>query len=347
MKQEDNNNELNSNEREYLKERITSSIFKHQRFRRNIRYGLSISAAAVVISFVFGVYIFNLKHQSIENYVKTSNTVVDANTDKVTLMFEEGKSIDIDEDNSDIQYSSTGEKVKIGKSDEIEQANRKNNKIIYNTLIVPYGKRSRIQLADGSEVWLNSGSKLVYPVTFEGNRREVYLEGEGIFEVAHNAEQPFVVMSKDHEIEVLGTLFNVSNYLDDDSINTTLKNGSVQIRYKTDSFFKGRDVLKISPGTRTTYQRNSNKILAKKVDVKKYFSWRDGIFIFKNDNLKHIMKRLSRYYNVKISVNNKNLENETFSGYLDLKDNVENVIGIIKETSDFEYSVNDNQIVIN
>ena len=129
---------------------------------------------------------------------------------------------------------------------------------MYNTLIVPYGKRSQLQLADGSKVWLNSGSKLVYPVTFEGKRREVYIEGEAIFDVAHNAKQPFIVLSKDHEIEVLGTLFNVSNYLDDESISTTLKNGSVQIRYKTDSFLKGRKVLKIVPGTRSVYKKNSN-----------------------------------------------------------------------------------------
>ncbi|MEX0315197.1 MAG: hypothetical protein AB3N18_13555, partial [Allomuricauda sp.] len=167
----ENNNELNSQERAHLKGRITSSIFKYQRFRRNMKYGVGITAAAVVVSFVFGIYIFNLKHPSIENYVNTTNVVVDATSDKVTLMFEEGKSIDIDEENSSIQYSSTGEKVKIGRDDEFNQTNRKNNKIVYNTLIVPYGKRSQIQLADGSEVWLNSGSKLVYPVTFEGERR--------------------------------------------------------------------------------------------------------------------------------------------------------------------------------
>ncbi|MGX1929901.1 FecR family protein [Flagellimonas sp. 2504JD4-2] len=347
MEKGNNIQELNTREREHLKKRITASIFKYQRYRRNVKYAIGLTSAAVVASFVFGVYFNNLQTPSIETYVETSNIHVDTSTDKVTLMLEEGKSVDIEGDNSSLAYSSTGEKISIGKNDELSQANKRNNKVVYNTLIVPYGKRSQIKLSDGTQVWLNSGSKLVYPVTFSEKKREVYLEGEGIFDVAHNEQQPFMVLSKNHEIEVLGTLFNVSNYSDDDSISTTLKNGSVQIKYKTDSFFKVHEVLKISPGTRAVYGKNSTAMYANKVDVEKYFSWRDGVFIFKNDNLKHIMKRLSRYYNVDISVNDKQLEAQTFSGYLDLKENVENVVKIIKETSDFEYTINDNQILIN
>nr|WP_299175659.1 FecR domain-containing protein [uncultured Allomuricauda sp.] len=347
MEHEENSHELNTKEREHLKKRITTSIFKYRRQKKAISYVAGIASVAVVAFFSFGVYLDNSQNPSIEAFVESSTTTIDPKSDKVTLVFEEGKSINIDGDNSNIAYSSSGEKVTIGKNDQLKQSSKKNNEVVYNTLIVPYGKRSTVQLSDGTTVWLNSGSKLVYPVTFNQNKREVFLEGEGIFDVAHNKKQPFLVLSKDHEIEVLGTVFNISSYSDDNTVSTTLKSGSVQIKYKVDSFFKSQEVLKITPGTQSVYGKNSNTIYSKSVDVEKYFSWKDGVFIFKNDNLKHIMKRLSRYYNVDISVDNKELENQTFSGYLDLKENVENVISIIKETSDFEYTTNDNQILIN
>ncbi len=349
MEQKNKTHGLNTEEREHLKKRITASIFKYQRYKKNTRYGFRSAGIAIAILFAFGIYTYTFNYQtaSIESYVETSNISVNEQTDNVILVLEEGESVNIDGDNSNIEYSATGEKVIIGKEGKLNQANTKNNEVVYNTLIVPYGKRSQIQLADGTKVWLNSGSKLVYPVVFNEKRREVYLEGEGIFDVTHNKKQPFIVLSKNHEIEVLGTLFNVSNYIDDDNISTTLKNGSVQIKYKTDSFFKGNETLKILPGTQSVYRKSANSIFSKNVDVDKYFSWREGVFIFKNDDLEYIMKRLSRYYNIEIVVNNNELLGHTFSGYLDLKENVENVIRIIKETSDFEYSLNDNQILIN
>ncbi|MDC6366789.1 MULTISPECIES: FecR family protein [Flavobacteriaceae] len=346
MKKKSLEDRLNTKEREHLKKRISASIFKYRRRRVNMRRGIGLAMASVVFILSIGVYFYYSESSSIENYVEaTSNVVVDASED-VTLILEKNKSVNLDEENSSISYSQNGQKVKIGTNGELAQSNTKNSEIVFNTLMVPYGRRAQIQLSDGSKVWLNSGSKLVYPVSFQEERREVYLEGEGIFEVAHNKEQPFIVKSENHEVEVLGTVFNVSNYLDDASISTTLKSGSVQIRYKSDSFFKNKEVMKVSPGVRTVYDKNSTKIFSNKVDVNKYFSWREGVLIFKNDDLGYIMKKLSRYYNVKISVENKELKSQTFSGYLDLKEDVESVVGTIQKTTEFDYNFNDNQLII-
>ncbi|WP_420398651.1 FecR family protein [Flagellimonas sp.] len=347
---ENHSAQINQEEKDHLKKRITHSIFRYQRFKRRVRYGFGTAASVLLIASA-GFYLYNSVYNptSIESYVKATSSKVDAGSStEVTLILDNETNINVDQDNTNIRYSNTGSKVQIGSLKEVDQVTEKNNEIVYNTLLVPYGRRSQIELSDGSKVWLNSGSKLVYPVIFKGKNREVYLEGEGIFEVAHNEKQPFIVKAENHEIEVLGTIFNVSNYLDDGNISTTLKSGSVEIHYGEESFFGQKQALKIAPGTQAVYTKNAKRISARKVDVENYFSWRRGVFIFKSDDLKHIMKRLSRYYNVDIVINNVELEDQTFSGYLDLKEDVENVVKIIKETTDFEYTTqNENQIIIN
>lgn len=332
---------FSEDEKKHLKDKIYTSIYSYKRKRRYARrLGLGFAASLAI---VFGVLVFvnANNNSSINTYIKTVENLDSNDFDSVKLILNDSENVTIAEDNSTIKYSNTGQQIDISNSKSISQSATENNKVVFNTIVVPYGKRSKIELSDGSQVWLNSGSKLIYPVIFTGKKREVYIEGEAIFEVAHDKTHPFMVMAKNHEIEVLGTVFNVSNYSNEKSISTTLKSGSVQINYKGDSFFKTNETIKITPGTRALYNKDMHKVSSRKVDVDNYFSWRDGVFIFKNDNLGYIMKKLSRYYNVNIVIKNKDLTIQTFSGYLDLKENVENVINTIKETTDFEYSTNE------
>ncbi|TCK80785.1 FecR family protein [Albibacterium bauzanense] len=334
---------LTQEEKDNLKKRITHSIFSYKRKLR-IKYAIAASLILFLSIGLFLHYNHSTPLQSIDNEKYTS-LLQNLNADtlqNVTLVLNENQNIDIADNNSSISYSSTGEKIKIGNSQIVDD----NTRVTMNTLIVPYGKRTKLQLSDGSTVWLNSGSKLAYPASFNEDKRKVYLEGEAIFEVTHDKSHPFMVIAKDFEIEVLGTVFNVSNYSDDPSINTVLKNGSVKIQYKGNSI-KDQSLI-IKPGTFASYSKDSRSISTATVDVDKYFSWRDGIIIFKNDNLKDIMKQLSRYYNASIEIKNKRLENQTFSGSLDLKETVEQVLNIIKETSDFEFEkTTNNQFIIN
>jgi ferric-dicitrate binding protein FerR (iron transport regulator) len=268
----------------------------------------------------------------------------------VTLILGEGENLKIDEKITSINYSDSGEEVTIGATKTVSQQTLKNNKLVYNTLIVPYGKRSKIQLSDGSIVWLNSGSRLVYPIVFKGEKREVHLEGEGIFEVAYNKNQPFIVISQNQEAEVLGTVFGITNYLDENSINTVLKSGSVQISY-TNALSSNSDKMKITPGTIASYNKKSKAIISEKVNVDQYFSWRDGVLIFKNNDLKFIMKKLSRYYNIEIEISefkyNKDNEGETFSGYLDLNEDLDKVIKNIQMSTNMKYRFIENKLIIN
>jgi len=334
---------ISNKEKTKLRDKILSSVYLYKR-KKQVQY----FAVAASITMLFSVVIFKSNQGSINQFIEIAKEKGTKKTN-IELILTDKKKIDIKEKNSVISYSKTGKKLTVGTStflQEKEPKASKSIKTVYNTLIVPYGKRSKLTLSDGSIVWLNSGSKLIFPITFnhQVSKREVYLEGEAIFEVTHNKKQPFMVLCKNHQITVLGTVFNISNYLDEKNIKTTLKSGRVEIRYRKNIFMQ--KTIKIIPNTMAIYEKNSNTIQTKKVEVAPQFSWREGILIFKNDNLKFIMKKLSRYYNVAIEITNTDLANQTFSGYLDLKDSLEKVLQIIKVTSNFTYTHRQKIIII-
>jgi len=336
-----NYNDISESEKGRLKERILSSVEKLKKRRLRIRYSIGMAASIALIA-GFSLFINQDTPESISDFVKSSGKFNVNDSKEVVLIINDSVNVNVVSETATIKYSATGEKVSVGKGNAVNQNTSRGDKIVYNTILVPYGKRSEIELSDGTHVWLNAGSRLVYPAVFKGKKREVYLEGEAIFEVTHNKEHPFLVLSESQEITVLGTVFNVSNYLDDSLAKTVLKSGSVQINFYNDSLSETERKLKITPGTLASYDKSGGKVASKKVNVDHYFSWREGVLIFKNDDLRTIMRRLSRYYNIDIEINNENLAKETFSGYLDLKEDVEKAIGTIQETTEFQYNKESN-----
>lgn len=338
---------ISKEEKRKLKHKITNSIYSYVRRRKAVKYGM-VCAIVIPVILLLSVNLYNTSKTGLSPIEVFAKTVEQQETSKnIKLVLNDNQNIEIAETNPTISYSGTGNKVTIGTSQSITQDY---NSTEFNTLTVPYGKRSEIVLSDGSKVWLNSGSKLIFPAIFSGKNREVYLEGEAIFDVAQNKNQPFIVKTGNHDVEVLGTLFNITNYIDENTMFTVLKSGSVQLNFKGNSFFSSEKNMKITPGTLAVYDKSDKNIKTSIVETDKYFSWRNGILIFKNDSMKSIMKKISRYYNVEIIINDDTLVNETFSGYLDIKDTIENVIQIIKETetSEFEYYLtNDNKLIIN
>lgn len=340
---------LTSKEKALLKDRINTSVFGHIQRKRRFRFGIAASAAVIVLLVSLTVANYNVTETS-EMQQLVDSLEDQTESESTVLVLEGDQKIVVSDEESSISYSNSGSTVNIGKSKSYQQTTSETNKIVYNTMIVPYGKRSEIVLSDGTKVWLNSGSKLVFPSAFRSENREVYLEGEAIFEVEHDKHKPFLVASDDHKIEVLGTIFNVSNYKGDAEISTVLKSGSVQINYKSGRFFKSDESLKIKPNQMSVFKKSEGETDVSNVDIEPYFSWRDGVFIFKNDDLKSIMEKIARYYNVEIEIKDEDLASESFSGYLDVKDSIERVMQTIKdtETSDFDYEfVGDDKIIVN
>ena len=163
------------------------------------------------------------------------------------------------------------------------------------------GVVSMFNLPDGSRVWLNSASSLKYPSDFVADSREVELEGQGYFEVTHDASQPFIVHAgQEYEVEVLGTTFNVAAYADDDLIETTLVEGSVSVHVQS---IGGQELSRrIKPNEKATFTKTTRKLDVEAVNTDHETAWKNGEILFRNHPMSQVLKVLSRHYHVKFMV---------------------------------------------
>ncbi|MDX1365233.1 MAG: FecR domain-containing protein [Arenibacter latericius] len=338
---------MSSEEKNELREIIFHSIHCLDRKRKRWQY---MVAASVVFFLGIGMmyYQFTSESISIVDFANTSKYMEYIRENNVVLITGQGQVLNVKGLNSKISYSSSGDIIAIDGEKVLYQKASIGEDVVYNTLLVPFGKKSKIKLSDGSKIWLNSGSRLVYPAAFNGKNREVYLEGEAIFDVVHDKTRPFLVVSEGQKVEVLGTVFNVSTYMDESEIRTTLKSGSVQIEPNDKRLGNTLGKLKIIPGTQAIYDKRDKNIVSKPVNVEDYFSWINNELVFEKDQLHFIVRKLSRHYNVDIEIVAAELALETFSGTLDLKEDVEKVLRIIAGTTDMEYiKITENQYKIN
>lgn len=334
------NSNLSSEEKRKLKEQIFSSINRHKRKRRLATY-LPVAASITLILAFYYISFHNSSPWFSDSLDKSRLVDLSAN-ENITLVLSNEEKITVDKDSVNIVHQ--GDQIQIQDSKLIKQAKEQ---LTYNTLLVPHGKRSQLTLSDGTVVIVNSGSRVIYPSHFIGGTREVFLEGEAIFKVTEDPENPFIVLSDNHKIRVLGTEFNVTNYPEDASIKTVLKSGKVAIYYHSTSFFESEKTINIEPGTMADYHKEEATVTTEEIDIEPYFSWERGVLIFRNDPMETIMRKLARYYGCEIIIQNEALKNEKFSGYLDLKESVEKVLTNIQETTDFEYGYSKpSQIVI-
>ncbi|KUK78341.1 MAG: Sigma factor regulatory protein, FecR/PupR family [Proteiniphilum acetatigenes] len=208
-----------------------------------------------------------------------------------------------------------------------------------NRLVVPYGKRSNLTLSDGTEVWLNSGTELDFPSAFSGKTREIHVNGEIFIEVAHNREMPFIVHTKDMDVLVQGTSFNISAYRDDIRKTVVLVDGKVKIE-------SGSTVIaELLPNEKVDITENN--ILKERVDVSEYISWTKGILEFNNTPMSEILKKIGRYYNVQFEgTADIPLNKQTCSGKLFLSNNLDSVMTSVSILSSTVYKRENNKIHI-
>jgi ferric-dicitrate binding protein FerR (iron transport regulator) len=171
---------------------------------------------------------------------------------------------------------------------------------LYNTLTTPRGGQYCVILPDGSTVWLNASTSLKYPTAFAGNERKVEIEGEAYFEIAKNEAMPFIVTAGNSEIKVLGTHFNVSAYSDDKVLKTTLLEGSVEFSLAKQAGNSNEgSAIKLQPGQQVQLDE-ANTLAVVEVDTEEAIAWKNGLFIFNNEDLGSIMQKITRWYDVKV-----------------------------------------------
>ncbi|NQX42210.1 FecR domain-containing protein [Pedobacter steynii] len=209
--------------------------------------------------------------------------------------------------------------------------------VAFNTIETPKGGQYQINLPDGTRVWLNAASSLKYPVRFDRKERKVSLQGEGYFEVAKDKHKPFKVNSGTQELEVLGTHFNINSYADEPSSKTTLLEGAVRL------FPHGGQDLILSPGQQAVLASGRMKVAM--VDPEEVLAWKNGNFVFNDEGLETIMRKISRWYDVEVSYQRKPAD-LTFTGVVSRSRNISAVLNALDKTGKVHFKVEGKKVTV-
>ena len=210
------------------------------------------------------------------------------------------------------------------------------------SLTTPRGGEFRVTLEDGTEVWLNAQSQLIYPETFSDAERRVQVEGEAYFHVAHNEQKPFLVETDGQLIRVLGTEFNVRSYAEDDAVQTTLVRGSIAMQ----PIGAGAAQLLLTPGHQALFDKTEHDINVRRVDTEVVTSWREGRFVFENQTLEQIMLTLSRWYDFSYHFADRRAARTEFMGSIPRYADFADVIAILEGSGGLHVSVKGRTVTI-
>lgn len=308
--------------------------------KSNYRKYISIAASIVVLLGVgFAIYKQDL-------FNKPSQPKFDIKSTDIVLQMEDGTVQIISEDHSVTVVDSRGNVVGNQNGDKlVYESNSDTEKLTYNTIKIPYGKKFQLQLSDGTHVHLNSGTTLKYPVKFiAGENRQVFLDGEAFFDVAKDKKHPFIVNADKLNVRVLGTHFNVSNYPEDAATDVVLVEGSVGMYHTNEEFNADKNII-LKPGYKGTFNKENAKIFTKPVITDIYTSWINGGLTFRNMTFKNIITKLERRYNVTIVNKNEKLANEKFNASFS-DESIEKVMSYFNDLHGIDYSIKNNQILI-
>jgi len=286
----------------------------------------AVAACGILIIGLGWYFLFNTRENAKTKEFAQVHDVKPPAKNRATITLANGQVVYLDSvNNGTLAQQSNVNLQKLGDGQIVYHGISTSLNVVYNTLVNPKGSKViDITLNDGSKVWLNAGSSLVYPVAFAGNERKVTITGEAYFEVAKNAKMPFrVKINESTEVEVLGTHFNINAYTDEASINTTLLEGSVRVT-------ASKKIQLLSPGQQA--QVNANAInLIKNADVAQAVAWKDGLFSFTDANLPAVMRQLARWYDIEVKYEGAIPERE-FNGEISKTLTLNQVLRILSKT---------------
>ena len=316
-----------------------NSAIQRKRLHRRISYMSSV-AAMVAIAFT-SFYLWHGEDQApAEKLADAQETVGQSGRPGVILSLSDGRRIDL-----------SAREGKIGAGEEV--VNHPENKQLFyaadqggekisrmNRLDVPQGAEYHLVLSDGTRVWMNARSRLVYPVAF-GDTREVELEGEAYFEVTRDENRPFIVHAGQVAVKVLGTEFNVSNYPENEDVQTTLIKGKVQV-----TLSENMDGYTLHPGEQVVYNKESGEVTVANVDVSYVTAWREGRLRFRDRPLKEIMDFISRWYDVDVVYEDEVVKNYLFGCNFNRHVTVTPLLELFQSTGTVRFEVVGKKIIV-
>lgn len=307
----------------------------------------AVTAAAVLILSVLTFYLY--QGQRWPDVHKTVHTVnqdplLAPGGNQAILTLADGKKIVLNNENNGPIANQSG--VSIAKTAEgqieykiLQVKSSPGEQPQFNTIETPRGGQYKINLPDGSRVWLNAMSSLRYPVNFGGKFRQVELSGEGYFEVSPNKQMPFKVLTTGQTVEVLGTQFNINAYANERHVRTTLVEGAVKVLSEQHTA-----VTKLQPGEQALL--SSGELAVRKVDTELAVAWKNGYFIFNDTNLESILREMSRWYDIDIVYKNQAVRKRLFSGTISRFENASQVLDILQLTGIVHFKIEGRSVTV-
>lgn len=315
------------------KEELWKRILETNRRRKlrnyRIRVGIASIAASLFIAILFNIYKAEESDIADDMLLKLSQ-VQYSYAEKDIQLFLDDRPIPVKGDSSNINHDIEGNvtvnSMRVRSKETVTEDDK------YNQLIVPYGKLSRLVLEDGTKLWVNAGTRVIYPNRFRKEKREIFVDGEVYMEVFHDEERPFVVRTSDMDVRVLGTSFNVTSYKDDMLSSVVLVEGSVSVK-------TNKDEVKLLPNEMLSCN-DGDDIEIKNVVVSNYISWIDGIYICNSEPFSQVLNRISRYYGKEIGYTT-DIEEFKCSGKLNFMENLDSLLNGLTHTLPVVWSYDD------
>ena len=299
--------------------------------------------AAVLLFPILVVGSWRLMHETEQvSIVASSVAPIQPGCSQAVLVLDDGRKVFLKEEeegviSEDKEITVTGEKDRL----VYTSSEGKNvDEIRFNELEVPRGGEYKVRLADGTLVYLNSATRMKYPVKFDEKERKVYLSGEAYFEVAKDPERPFFVEMEGVEVRVYGTSFNVNTH-QEGNIQTVLVKGSIGVKVLS----SGMESV-IRPGQMAEFKQGNTKVDVKDVNVAVYTDWKDGIFRFENQRLEDILTVLSNWYDVDVFYQTASVKELHFSGYMERYKDVSVILEAITLSTGVTFSIQGKTIVV-
>lgn len=303
--------------------------------RRQLIKRLLPYAAAIVV--LIGILMLTHPESPVESFIPEVATAptIPPGSSKAQLLLSDGQQIELEDESNRRQI--TGEHfLNDGKTLDYRQESPVSDSVKLHTLRIPRGGEYRIVLSDGTRIWMNAESELVYPAHFTGNQRKVTLKGEAYFEVARNTDCPFYVTIGDMVVKVLGTSFNVSAY-PGDKRHTTLVEGSVAVTWH-------QQEVTVRPGQQAI--ESNEGLQVKKVNVMNYVGWKERRFIYKEQNLSEVLKELERWYDVQFLMTDTTIGHLHLTANLPKYENIDKVLEVISYAACVKFEIKERTVTI-
>ena len=313
---------------------------KYQR-RRKRRFLISMArVAAVALPFVMAVVLYVGLNREEEQTLRPSlASNILPGTSKAVLTLANGQMIPLGKETTDSTIITDGTQISASGSGITYADGGESEAVVYNKLDIPRGGEFCLTLSDGTRVWLNSETSILYPVVFGTKERRVFIQGEAYFEVAKDAKKPFTVQFMSSSVTVLGTSFNIRAYPEEKQSQTTLAEGSVRI------YSPGSSML-LKPGEQAEVKALSGEMVKKEVEVKTFTSWKDGRFVFEQEPLENIMRTLERWYDIRVIFRDEGAKRISLSGNLKRYGDFSQVMNMLQMTGDVRFELHGNDVYI-